>query len=192
MDSPAAVRPAPAAGAVFREAPSWRPAMLAWQLPMAILLMGLGVWAGVGVPMLPVLGWLAATTPELVRIDLAAHRLPDRLTLPGYPLALGGVAVAALLGDPMLPPVAVGAGFLVLFLLLSVGGGMGLGDVKLAGVLGLVLGTMSPSAGLAALLLAFLTGGVAALLTLSRRGRSARLAFGPFLLAGFWASLPLA
>jgi leader peptidase (prepilin peptidase)/N-methyltransferase len=165
--------------------------MLAWQAPVAVGLFVLGVWSGVPPFLLPALGWLAATTPELVRVDLAEHRLPDRLTLPGYPLALAGIATSAAVGGNAIGPLIVGAAFLALLLLLSLGGGMGLGDVKLAGVLGLLLGAGGAPDAVAALLVAFFAGGTAALVVLARRGRSARLAFGPFLLAGFWIGLPL-
>jgi prepilin signal peptidase PulO-like enzyme (type II secretory pathway) len=40
-------------------------------------------------------------------------------------------------------------------------------------------------------MLAFLIGGVAAVIVLIRRGRKARIAFGPFLLAGYFGALAL-
>ena len=166
--------------------------MLAWQAPLAIALLGIGVWSGTSPFLLPALAWLAATTPELVRIDIAEHRLPDRLTLPGYVPALGGITLAGLTGAATTPALIVGGAFLGLLLLLTLGGGLGMGDVKLGGVLGLVLGAAGAGAAVAAMLVAFLAGGVAALWVLVRGGRGARLPFGPFLLAGFWTALPLA
>ncbi|WP_246852909.1 prepilin peptidase [Naasia sp. SYSU D00948] len=178
------------AAVLVREERPWRPGLLAWQAPVAIVLLAVGV-AGAPPLLLPAVAWLAVTTPELVRVDLAEHRLPDRLTLPGYPLALAGIAAAASAGVPAVPAVLAGAAYLALFLLLSAGGGMGMGDVKLAGVLGLVLGAVGVAASLGALLLAFVAGGCVAIVMLARAGRTARVAFGPFLLGGFWASLLL-
>src|SRR3954471_18643936 len=167
----------------------WRRALLVWQAPIAVVLMVLAVLAHRAVPALIGAAYLAAVTPELVRIDLAEHRLPDALTLPGFAAALAGAAGGAAMGQPILPILAAAAAVLVLFLLLALGGGMGLGDVKLAGALALVLGALGAPAVLLALVGAFLPGGLGALLLLARSGRSERLPFGPFLLAGFWVAL---
>ncbi|RSS57910.1 prepilin peptidase, partial [Streptomyces sp. WAC07061] len=88
---------------------------------------------------------LAPLLVLLSLVDLAVHRLPDVLTLP---LA---AACAALLGAAALLPgaagswrlallggLALGASYLVLFLINPAG--MGLGDVKLALALGVALG----------------------------------------------------
>jgi leader peptidase (prepilin peptidase)/N-methyltransferase len=62
--------------------------------------------------------------------------------------------------------------------------------VKLAAALGLA----SPTATIALIspVLAFLLGGVAAVIVLIIRGSQARIAFGPFLLAGYFGALVLA
>ncbi len=70
--------------------------------------------------------------------------------------------------------------------MLHVAGGMGLGDVKLAPVLGLAAAAASPAAGIGAPLLAFLAGGVLALVTLVRQGPGASVPFGPAMLLGAW------
>jgi leader peptidase (prepilin peptidase)/N-methyltransferase len=167
--------------------------MLVWQVPVALLLAGTA--AVVTGPSPALLGalYLAAVTPELVRIDLREHRLPDALTLPGYPVAAVVLAAdAALGGEALVSALTAGGVSLLLFLLLSAAGGMGMGDVKLAGVLGLLLGEAAPDAPFLALLLAFGSGGLASVGVLLRRGRAGRLAFGPFLLLGFWGALLLA
>jgi leader peptidase (prepilin peptidase)/N-methyltransferase len=71
--------------------------------------------------------------------------------------------------------------------LFALGGGMGMGDVKLAAVLGLASPTATVA--IASPLLAFLTGGVAAVVVLLVRGRGSRIPFGPFLLAGYTGAL---
>jgi leader peptidase (prepilin peptidase)/N-methyltransferase len=152
-----------------------------------VAVLALGGQAATLPALLPALA-LAVVAPELVRIDVAEQRLPNRLVLPT--LGLGVVAFAAgwvVSGAPSVVPavaaVAVGGGFVVLALF----GGIGMGDAKLAAALGLA----SPTVGIALLspLLAFTIGGVAAVVVMVRRGRHARLAFGPFLLAGYFGAL---
>jgi leader peptidase (prepilin peptidase)/N-methyltransferase len=78
----------------------------------------------------------------------------------------------------------VGAAFLMLALLLPEG--LGLGDVKFVPTLGLALGWLSWGTVVVGMLAAFLLGGLAAVgaLLLLRRGRRARLPFGPWLATG--------
>ena len=142
---------------------------------------------GVQAALLPALA-LAVVAPPLVRIDLAEQRLPNRLVLPTLGLGIAALAVGwAVSGvPPVVPAVAalsVGGAFFVLALF----GGIGMGDAKLAVALGLA----SPTVGIAILspLLAFTIGGGAAVAVMIRRGRHARLAFGPFLLAGYFGAL---
>lgn len=72
--------------------------------------------------------------------------------------------------------------------LITKGRGMGFGDVKFAFIIGLILGLWS---GLGALYIGFLTGGiVGAFLILTRRGKpKSKIAFGPFLILGFYAMM---
>lgn len=79
----------------------------------------------------------------------------------------------------------LGGGFLFLLVLLSRGGAMGMGDVKLMGVLGLFLGWKYT---ILCLLLSFIIGGVFSvfLLVLKIKGRKDAIAFGPWLVAGFF------
>jgi leader peptidase (prepilin peptidase)/N-methyltransferase len=78
---------------------------------------------------------------------------------------------------------AAGAGGFLLAAALARPGGMGMGDVKLGAVMGIFLGP----AVVAALLIAFLLGGVVAAAILVRDGGSARkraIPFAPFLAVG--------
>lgn len=132
----------------------------------------------------------------LVAADLAVHRLPDRLTVPtaGWvllcwlTLCLSG-APWANLGRALLAGAVLGVAFLLLCLLTP--DGLGLGDVKLAAVLGVVLGWFGWLEVLAGVLGAFLLGGLFAMvLLLARRaGRRTAVAFGPWLVAGAVLSL---
>lgn len=161
------------------------------QLPLAVVL-GMLAWFAIGphVAAIPAL-YVAAVAPELSRIDLAEHRLPNRLVLPG--LVVGLLAAAgswATTGSPPLVPLLAGAAYGGMLFLLALTDGMGMGDVKLAAVLGLA----SPTVGIAVAspLLAFVVGGVVALVVLIVRGRGTRIPFGPFLLLGYAGALGLA
>ncbi len=117
-------------------------------------------------------------------IDLEHRIIPNKIT------ALGG-AVALLIGlalDPSGEPsrlIAAGAagGFLLLAAL-AYPGGMGMGDVKLAGVMGLFLGAAVAPAVLIALLSGVLLGAVIIARKGAQAGRKTAVPFGPFLALG--------
>ncbi len=164
---------------------------IGWQLPLTL---GLGVltWGALGpvVETIPAL-YVAAVAPELSRIDLAEHRLPNRLVVPG--LVVGVLAAAgswATNGTPPLVPLVAGVAYGGLLFVFALFGGMGMGDVKLAAVLGLASPTVAIA--IASPLIAFLIGGVVAVVVLIVRGRGGRIPFGPFLLAGFTGALVVA
>ena len=143
--------------------------------------------------MVPLL-YLAAITPVLCLTDITERRLPNRLVLPAYPVLAIALALHwAVSGSFPLVALVSGLGYFALMLVLSATGGMGLGDVKLAGALGFSAGMLGVDAALASPLLAFLAGGVAAMIALlaARGRRGTRIPFGPFLLAGFWAAVLL-
>lgn len=158
------------------------------QLPLSAAL-GMLAWVAIGpqVAAIPAL-YVAAVAPELTRIDLAEHRLPNRLVVPG--LVVGLLAAAgswATTGQPPLVPVVAGLAYGGGLFLLALFGGMGMGDVKLAAVLGLASPT--PAVAVASPLIAFLVGGVVSLVVLVLRGRGSRIPFGPFLLLGYAGAL---
>ncbi|MET1051551.1 MAG: A24 family peptidase [Mycetocola sp.] len=163
-------------------------------LPAVIALAVVGVVAVGASPLVAGPLALAVVTPALIRIDVAERRLPNRLVLPCYPVALAGIAVDGILTatPPVTALVSCGA-WLLFFLVMNLAGGMGMGDVKLAGVLGLCLGSIGVAVSLGGIVLAFLLGGVGAVSVLLRRvgGRRGRIPFGPFLLAGFWIAVAL-
>jgi leader peptidase (prepilin peptidase)/N-methyltransferase len=137
--------------------------------------------------------WLALVTPRLVAIDLAEHRLPDAIVLPGHPVVLATVLLQSWVsGVEPLGVVLAGAGCGLVFLLLHVAGGMGFGDVKLAPLLGALTAIAVPGGALPWVVLAFLIGGVGAVVVLTRRGTGVRMPFGPPMLLAAWAVLLLA
>lgn len=144
--------------------------------------------------------------------DIREHRIPNVVTLPTAAALVGSAAVESLVGGPGAPPahelalaqfapllmcafgmLAAGA----VFLALAWFGTLGLGDVKLAAVLG---ASMLPAFGWVTLVTAFVAAYVVALphatalLILRRRqGRpGGELAFGPYLVAGAAIAVALA
>jgi leader peptidase (prepilin peptidase) / N-methyltransferase len=138
---------------------------------------------GLGAPGL-IAAFTAAVLVVLSVIDFDSYRLPNRIVLPSAALVL----VARLASAPEQWKAWIGAsiGAFVCFLVLALvyPAGLGMGDVKLALLLGAALG----GAVLPALLVGTLAAGVAGLFALAREGLGARrraLPFGPFL--GFGA-----
>lgn len=140
--------------------------------------------------------YLAAISVALALIDLDTHRLPNSIVLPAYPvgatLLIGGALVA---GQPerLVSAAAGGVGLFVLYLAMAslYRGGMGFGDVKLAGVLGMYLGWLGWGALAVGAFGAFLLGGAfsLALLLLRRAHRRTAIPFGPWMLLGAWVGV---
>ncbi|MFI8961112.1 prepilin peptidase [Streptomyces sp. NPDC053493] len=149
--------------------------------------------AATGGPRPELLVWLlvAPFGTLLAWVDLRVHRLPDRLTLPlaaGVPVLLAGAALLPYAAGSwlhsLLGALALGGGYLVLFLLHP--DGMGFGDVKLAVPLGAALGWYGWGVLFAGAFAGFLLGSLYGLgLVLTRRaGRGSAIPFGPFMLVG--------
>ncbi len=149
---------------------------------------------------LPALLWFAAAGIALAVIDLDVRRLPDTIVLPSYAVLAALLAAAALAQDDPTALVraaacATAACLAFYTIALVTPAGLGFGDVKLAGLVGGVLGYLSWSAVVVGLTAAFLLGavvGVAGLLA-RRVTRTTLLPFGPFvvtgaLLAVLWAA----
>jgi leader peptidase (prepilin peptidase)/N-methyltransferase len=118
----------------------------------------------------------------LACFDLVTRRVPNRVTIPA---ALVVVVLRAAVVPSSLPG-ALGAGAAAftffLFVVVLTRGGMGMGDVKLAGLIGLMLG----KAALGALFVGIVAGGLASLaVLLARRGGRGRvIAYAPYLCLG--------
>lgn len=141
-------------------------------------------------PVLPahlLMGWL---TVVLSWVDLDVHRLPDGIVLPAYP-ALAVLLVLAGLADPGRGHGWALIGALVLVLgfgavALAVPAWMGLGDVKVVGLVGMLLGWWGPGTLVLGVMAGLLLGGLHASIVLvtGRGGRHAEIAYGPSLLVG--------
>lgn len=152
---------------------------------------------------------------RLTVIDVRHHLLPNRIVFPSYAVAgtlllaaalvhvVGGSGAlqgtpdggAELLGVPALRILAGGAVLWVFYFVLRLvyPPGMGFGDVKLAGVLGMYLGYLGWAHVFAGTFAAFLLGGLWSLALLAaRRGTlKSAIPFGPFMLAGAVAAMLL-
>jgi len=117
-------------------------------------------------------------------IDLEYRIIPNRLTALGAVLALViGVALDPA-GEPERLLAGVAAGGFLLLAALAYPGGMGMGDVKLAAVMGLFLGWAVAPAILIALLAGVLVGALVIARKGAREGRKTAVPFGPFLALG--------
>jgi leader peptidase (prepilin peptidase)/N-methyltransferase len=140
---------------------------------------------------LPAYLYLAAIAVALAMIDFDVRRLPDAIVLPSY--VVGGLLlVPASVAQADWRSGARGliamAALWTFYFVLAFArpGGMGFGDVKLAGLLGLYLGWLGWSSVLVGTFAGFLLGGlVGAVLLATRRGtRKTAIPFGPYMLAG--------
>jgi leader peptidase (prepilin peptidase) / N-methyltransferase len=130
----------------------------------------------------------AAMLIAVAGIDLEHRIVPNKILLP---MAVWAVVAGAIVHPHALPvQLAAGAGAFTFLLVAALihPAGMGMGDVKLAGVMGLYLGiTVIP-----ALFIAFLSGsivGVAMLVRHGAKGRKKGVPFAPFLALGGIAAL---
>ena len=159
--------------------------------------------------------YFAVMAVRLTVIDVRHHLLPNRIVFPSYavagvlllaaailhvvagPAALQGApdGSAELLGIPALRIVAGGAVLWAFYFVLRLvyPPGMGFGDVKLAGVLGMYLGYLGWGHVFAGTFAAFLLGGLwsIALLATRRGTLKSAIPFGPFMLAGAAAAMLL-
>ncbi|MEW1974423.1 MULTISPECIES: A24 family peptidase [Microbacterium] len=144
-----------------------------------IALIGIGIW--------------------LLVIDARTHRLPNRIVLPTLAAALALVGIDALVTGQSGPLIGGVIGMLVLGGIYAVlratsRGGIGGGDVKLAAVIGLVLGWHGWQALAVGAASAFVLGALYALvlMALRRADRSTRIAFGPWMIIGAVLGIALA
>src|SRR5690554_2366398 len=187
-----------ATGVVFAGVAWWvlSGAPLRGQTPLPELVEGGSAWA---TPLALVsFLYLAAISIALTLIDLDTHKLPNRIVLPAYIVGIVLLAAASLLVADLDSLIRAGIGMAAMFvayflMALAYPGGMGFGDVKLAGVLGLFLAWLGWGQLLVGAFAAFVLGGVFSiiLLVLRRVGRKSGIPFGPWMLGGAWVGILL-
>ncbi|KRE62661.1 A24 family peptidase [Nostocoides sp. Soil756] len=156
----------------------------------AVAVGDLAQWAAL--PAFLLFAWL---TVGLVWIDLDVHRLPVGLVVPsgGALLVLLAVASLASGGSRWLGAVVGAAVMGAVYLLLGLlpGGGVGGGDIRLAPVIGALLGWLSLGHLVVGMAAGFLVGGVTAVvLLLGRRvGLKSSIAYGPAMCLGAWVAV---
>jgi leader peptidase (prepilin peptidase)/N-methyltransferase len=173
---------------------------LSWQYPLielttaALFLISYGA-VGASLEILPLL-ILAILTMPLVLTDIKVQRLPNALTYSGI---LAGIASAIIISIAqgstrpfiysLLLTFISGLAFLMLNLLSR--GGMGMGDVKLAAMLGTLLSPFGWSTLGTGFIFAFFLGATIGLLLLASKKatRKTLIPFGPYMLLGAWLAI---
>ncbi len=176
-------------------APGSAPATRSLKLLTAAVFVSFALRLGV-TAQLPAFLYFGAVGVALAVIDLDTRRLPDVLVLPSYPVGLAALGIAALAtgayGQLGRASIGMAVLFAFYFLLAFIyPAGMGFGDVKLAGVVGLYLAWLGWGSLFVGAFTGFLLGGVAgiALLLTGRAGRKTAIPYGPFMLAGAFVAV---
>lgn len=171
-------------------------AYVAWWAAVAAPAAGSAALAWHSIVALVAFLYLAAISVALTLIDLETHTLPNKIVIPAY--AVGGLllACASLLSGDLAALLRAAIGMAAMFaayflMAIAYPGGMGLGDVKLAGVLGMFLGWLGWGELVVGAFAAFALGGIFSviLLALRRADRKSGIPFGPWMLAGAWAGI---
>jgi len=140
---------------------------------------------------IPAYLWFVSAGLALAVIDLDTMRLPNVLTLSSYP-AVGVLLLIPAIGyadwSAYLRTYLAGAAVFVIYAILVAvyPRGMGLGDLKLSGVIGMVLGWVSWATVVVGGFLGFFLGAVVGggLMLSSRATRKTKIPFGPFMIMG--------
>jgi len=159
---------------------------------IAFVLVTVGAFAGVypfafALPLL----YFVTMSIALALIDLDTHTLPNKIVLPSYSFVAGLLVIASALEAEWARLLTAAVGMVILFgfyFLLAVISprGMGFGDVKLAGVIGLLLGWLGWGPLAVGGFSAFLLGGLFSLLLIAtkRVNRKGGIPFGPWMIVG--------
>lgn len=135
--------------------------------------------------------YIASSLIAIFVYDLKHYLIPDKILLPAIVITffyrlLEAESFYGLL-DYLLA-ILPGAGFFLLIFLISKGQWIGFGDVKLAILMGLILGVQKT---LLALFLSFFSGAIIGLILIvaKNRGLKSEIPFGPFLIMGTFAAI---
>lgn len=173
-------------------------AAVAWWLLATSAYAWTGTVTGViaAVVMLAAFLYLASISVALAFIDLDTHTLPNRIVLPAYPISAVLLGLAGLLGgepERLVTSLIGGTALFAAYFAMAFAypGGMGFGDVKLAGVLGLFLGWLGWGPLAVGAFSAFMLGGLFSLILVivRRANRRTAIPFGPWMIAGAWVGV---
>lgn len=176
------------------------------ELATGLFFAGVALWLlATLAPTMPVLAlfpaavaflFLASISVALALIDLDTHKLPNAIVLPGYVVGAILLGASSILSNDLESLGRAGIGMAAMFvgylvMALAYPGGMGFGDVKLAGVLGLYLAWLGWGSLLVGAFAAFLFGGgfSVILLVLRRAKLKSGIPFGPWMLVGAWVGV---
>jgi leader peptidase (prepilin peptidase)/N-methyltransferase len=139
---------------------------------------------------------LAVVSGVLAWVDLTTRRLPNRIVLPALAASVVLLVVAAWLDgviERWYGALIGGAVLFGLYLVLALvsSQGMGMGDVKLAAIVGLYGGYLGLTGWFVAAAAGFVIGGVVALIGIAVRkaDRRSLIPFGPWMLAGLYVAV---
>jgi leader peptidase (prepilin peptidase) / N-methyltransferase len=170
-------------------------AVVAWQALSGLVVTGPSTIA-VATPAFVAFLYLAAISVVLALIDLDVRKLPNVIVLPSYVVAAVLLLLESILSGDYGALLRAGIGMAALFLFyfvlaFAIPGGMGFGDVKLAGLLGIYLGWLGWGNLIVGAFAAFLFGGLfsVGLLIFRKAGRKSKIPFGPWMLLGAWAGI---
>jgi leader peptidase (prepilin peptidase)/N-methyltransferase len=140
--------------------------------------------------------YLAAVGIALAAIDLETHRLPNVIVLPSYAVLASLFVVATLVDGhvenllrALVGMIALAAFYLLVVLVYPKG--MGFGDVKLAGLLGMAMGYVSWGSLVFGSFAGFALGAIAgiAVIASGRGTRKTAVPFGPFMIVGAFVGI---
>jgi leader peptidase (prepilin peptidase)/N-methyltransferase len=135
--------------------------------------------------------WFLITAFKLSKIDFREHRLPNLLVLISYVGGiLGFVLVALTQNDPWILLSAFAGSLVacVVYLLIHMLGGMGMGDVKYAAVVGLYLGSLGWTYLYLGSLISFACAALWVLPLMFSSRKTRHVPFGPFMALGVLVS----
>jgi leader peptidase (prepilin peptidase)/N-methyltransferase len=140
--------------------------------------------------------FFAAISVALAVIDLDTRRLPDKIVLPSYPIALASGLLTAINGgwSPFVHAMIGGLALWALYAaiwFITGGAGMGYGDVKLSGLVGGYTAFLGWGTLVVAGFGAFLLGGIVGLglMLANKAQRRSAIPFGPFMLSAAWIAI---
>jgi leader peptidase (prepilin peptidase)/N-methyltransferase len=168
---------------------------IAWRYPAveastALAFGTVAAWLGWS-PALPAYLYLAALAIALTVIDWRVRRLPNAIVLPSYPVVAALLAIASwvsgdwgALARAGLAGAALAAFYWAVCWIAP--RGMGMGDAKLSGILGMALGWIGWGAFAVGALAPFALGAIFGIATIviRRSGRGTAIPFGPWMCAG--------